>query len=529
MGVLNDIDNLDIKIRNSRSNRFVDNLANDSRIDRIKKLLVKQEISVKLYDMVSTEERDKITYKLLKDIYSLLENTDFKSKLVDEYNNQLKKSPQLYNILKSVLPNNNNGMVEGRNRVIDIESATSKDIFTEDFKQILLDTTLSYDEKMQKLAFWSNKVAHECVIEIKEMSDYFLDDIENNEVLKTINATRKTPGAKFKFLIERAIYDKNIRAEYRFNADELVKLIDSKDFDMSKCKDENFVKFKKLMDNLQLNCKNPNDVKRIVHCMQMQEMCDMFFDIKDNAIENLAKYLNDPNVPEEQKNVVMFKVNDSETLSSSTNYSHEKGLLHSTSRIVIMNKDMYEDYCKFCSKGFITNKLAESYALSKNITPKEARARLKNIYRGRELSETERIAILSACSATVLHANNIGLKRLEKKNNIKIPDLCSPLITSIAFSGTPISPLRPIKNLASYLTGIKKNNDINKSRFSGNLKKFVSSISRPIIKSMEKIIISKNPNRPIRYYRDYGTYDKDKEKYKEESSVPNMGGQEAYI
>ena len=46
---------------------------------------------------------------------------------------------------------------------------------------------------------------------------------------------------------------------------------------------------------------------------------------------------------------------------------------------------------------------------------------------------------------------------------------------------------------------------------------------------MEKIIISKNPNRPIRYYRDYGTYDKDKEKYKEESSVPNMGGQEAYI
>ena len=484
MAIADNLEKFDIDIDKPYNVDFMENLTDDEKMNKIKQLMVRQHLIVNFYNIVENDEIDKINTKLLSNMYALIENTNFKDKLIEEYNSQFKKAPQLYDTLHSKEAKNNIGVTVNDNTTINIRTAVSDDIVTEDFRQILggFGDQLSYDEKMQKLAFWSNKIAHECVTEIKELSDYFLDDLSNIKS-EWSNGREKSPGVKFKNIIENMAYDRISKIEYGFDLKKILELVNSDQFSINNCKDEDFLKFKKLSEKYGLNLKDKEGINRLIHCCQMQDMCDTFFYIKDNAIENLIKYLDDPNIPESEKNVVMFKVNDLETKSNISKYSHDTGMYHSTSRIVIMNKEMYKEYCEFCSKGFITKKLIENYSISKGISLKDAKRELKEMFDGNEISENQKISLLAICGATVLHGNNIGIERIEKKHNIKIQDDCSPLMTSIAFSGTPVTPLICEKNIEKNVSQIREDNIYNKRKYNGDKKEFVNDVKQPVFSS----------------------------------------------
>ena len=388
---------------------------------------------------------------ILDNLYRLIENTNCKYNLKYNHNKNFKRSRKLMALCGSKQTTINNGET--------IDDTDSPDIVTKCFKSY---SSVSTEEKMQAIAFWSNRIAHGCSVEIENFAEYFLGPSKDEYESRC----KKKEFAEEIYNIHKKF---DTESKYRFSQPRVLHMMQSPDFDFNTCNDPNFITVKKLMNDFKVKCNNKEDVRNFIYCNKLQDMTDNFYALKDNAVVDVAKYLNGPE--KENGNIVALRVSDNNMVNKDK---------ESLSRIILVNKEIYEEYFKFndslsFSYAFIDNSLDKN-----KIGTKEKLEACRNMLRGKLVSENrDRMisdnilnALMQLGAVSVFH---IPDKELEKYD-IDLPEVNSPLVECMANYGAGIFDIAASsvtkKGLKNFLAEQRERCMINEHIYDGDYERF---------------------------------------------------------
>ena len=388
---------------------------------------------------------------ILDNLYRLIENTNCKYNLIYNHNKNFKRSRKLMALCGSKPATENNGNT--------IDDSDSPDIVTKCFKSY---SNVSTEEKMQAIAFWSNRIAHGCSVEIENFAEYFLESSKDDYEAKC----KRKEFAEEIYNIHKKF---DTEPKYRFSQPKVLNMMQSQDFDFNTCNDQNFLTVKNLMNDFNIKCDNKEDVRNFIYCNKLQDMTDNFYALKDNAVVDVVKYLSGPG--RENSNIIALRVSDNNMVNKDK---------ESLSRIILVNREIYEEYFKFndslsFSYAFIDNSLDKN-----KIGTKEKLEACRNMLRGKLVSENrDRMisdnilnALMQLGAVSVFH---IPDKELEKYG-IDLPEVNSPLIECMANYGAGIfdiaaSPVTK-KGLKNFLAEQRERCMINKQMYDDDYERF---------------------------------------------------------
>lgn len=387
---------------------------------------------------------------ILDGMYRIFVNTSFMNQIVDKYNKNYENMSNISRFCTSDPVELNKGKnkvfvkdgVEKKVNVISLNTSTSKDIVTTDFKNIREDF-IGLDEKMQKTAFWANQLAHAASDEVKTFTEQFMGAQSSKEESERAadNFSKKIQNAYFKYM------DK---PEYKFRLNYLSQLVDEKDFDFKKSTDPDFLKAKQLMNDANVKCKDVSFVRNFLHCIEMQQCTEQAFEIKNQAIKSLVLFLNDPQIDDEEKILKMYRVKDNKTKDRKRN---------NTSRLLILNKTMDRTLLQFNDNRFYSKKAYDNIALELKEKKGDVYTAIESIKTDEliadehnEINEEKATALSELCGVTSFHVSDVELDSLCEKNDIKLEEKVSPIQYCLAFYGGGVSEVYPNANKTSSLT-----------------------------------------------------------------------------
>ena len=195
--------------------RIANNLLSITNQKIMLKLLTLQEKYLQNYNLDGREKLYDLNTEILDNFYRMIENTNCKNNLIKNHNNNFKYSRDLSKLCGSVPAIDNAGE--------SLKSDRSKDVVSSDFRKCI---NALEDEKMQKVAFWANKIAHAGKDEIATFTEQFLGETRGEKELE-----RKK--SMFTARIAKANTAFNSEPTYQFNQNALFRLVDGEDFDFA--------------------------------------------------------------------------------------------------------------------------------------------------------------------------------------------------------------------------------------------------------------------------------------------------------
>lgn len=434
--------------------RIANNLLSITNQKIMLKLLTLQEKYLQNYNLDGREKLYDLNTEILDNFYRMIENTNCKNNLIKNHNNNFKYSRDLSKLCGSVPAIDNAGE--------SLKSDRSKDVVSSDFRKCI---NALEDEKMQKVAFWANKIAHAGKDEIATFTEQFLGETRGEKELE-----RKK--SMFTARIAKANTAFNSEPTYQFNQNALFRLVDGEDFDFATNTNPDFLKAKALMKAKNIPCRNKLDIKSFIYCNKIQNMNNNFFAFKDNAVNNLILHLNDPQIDEDDKNIMAFRIKDNKM----TNMKDEN-----LSRIVLANKTMYDIYLKYNDSVNFTDKHIENYLPDKN-NDKDKKREIKEIFKEkfdtRCISPNIMNGLMEKCSVSSFHVVDKTLDKFLDKTGAVIEDSCPPIVECMAFNGGNIYDIAPSiekeDGLSEFLESQEKLNSYNEKKYEGNYERMYS-------------------------------------------------------
>lgn len=461
-------------VKGAKTVRIANNLLNSKNENIILDMLILQQKLLKDYNGEGRSKLDKVNSYILDNFYRIVENTNCKDNLITSHNGNYRYSKELFDLCSSPSFIINTGD--------SLKNDKSKDVVTEDFRKC---KDACEDEKMQKVAFWANRIAHGCTDEIATFTEQYMG----------VSNTEDEAEKKKKIFLKR-VYKANEyftnQPEYRFNQSRLSLLIKKDDFDFESCIDPDFLKAKDLMREAKIPCRDKIAVKNFIYCNKLQNMTNNFYAFKDNAVENLILHLNDPQIDEEDKHIEAFRIKD-------RNMKGRNG--ESLSRIVLANKSMYDQYLKYNDSVNFTDKHIDSFSDNGYVNDshkRKIRGELKSIFSDRNIDTNCMNALMEKCSVSVFHVPDKALDKFTLTQNIQINDTYPPIVECMAYNGGNIYDITPSqkkeKGLEEYLRDQQLRNLTNEKRYNENFEKMYSEKK---IEKKAKSIVQNIQNRNV--------------------------------
>ena len=403
------------------SARLFVSILNGKNFKYFKKLALELDKYVNEVPVDSQKRTTKLYDKLLDSMFRLTENTNFKSAIIKWHNNYFRGcSGEIRDYCSS-----NEYRIHNIQSLDDLdENNKFLDIVTKDFIQ-----TCKYgsdDEKMQKTAYWANRIAHGCENEINTFADEFLGKYYNQYQVaeKHKEFLKKIRKANKKFTDE----------QWRFDEADLQNEIMKEDFDINISTNPNVLKALALAKEVKLNINSPEMLRDFVYCNKLESAAKNFHAIKDTSTVDLINYLKNPNIDEEDKNLVVIKVPDKKM-------KNQEG--EALTRVVVINKEIYEEYFKNNTSLFFSNTFLSQFVDDKSKNKEseinKLREKLTKQYNDRMIDEESMKILMEIGAVSVYHIPNSELI----KNNIELDEPCSPLVECAANYASPIADISP--------------------------------------------------------------------------------------
>lgn len=148
------------------------------------------------------------------------------------------------------------------------------------------------DVKTQKLALWSNKIAHYIEKDsLRYMTDfgYGLMNLNKNNISQRDKDRQKSAENKFISNMRRAYKKYTEEDKYKFAVDKVYQDLNDEKKDINNSADQNIINLKKLMNSTGFS-RSSNDrdaMKSFLHCLRDQHNKDIFFKLKTNQAKEL--------------------------------------------------------------------------------------------------------------------------------------------------------------------------------------------------------------------------------------------------
>lgn len=334
------------------------------------------------------------------------------------------------------------------------------------------------DVKTQKLALWSNKIAHYIEKDsLRYMTDfgYGLMNLNKNNISQRDKDRQKSAENKFISNMRRA-YKKYVEEDkYKFAVDKVYQFLSDEKKDINNTVDQNIINLKKLMNSTGFG-RSSNDrdaMKSFLHCMRDQRNKDIFFKLKTNLAKELLlekKELNGDNVLDAYY-VEDFAIKDN------------KG--RNTIRFVSYNQNEGNRYMNNNDCYSITRAWKEStkYEKADEILSKNTNNRNRHEYdnivneiinkecgNGKQMTKSELGALCNIISASVYHLPKDEIMDFCNKNGIELRKYKNLTEKSVALSGVQAVDVgfgsksndKPFEELPRYRTLRKEAKEIEK-------------------------------------------------------------------
>lgn len=440
--------------------RFIPKILTSNAKSTIKTIIKSTDNLLAHYDKNGVPE--KIREKsdtILQYFYYLIENTDFKEKIIDQHNDEYSNDWKLSKVMTSDkhLHNDIKTLKSKTDKKLTylqvLKNSKSKDLVTKDFKDNLLAMD---DEVFQKISSWANRFAHRCDGEIESVGGSLTFDVPENET--PAKKQRLIDGYKRDFSTDlfKAYKDFKNDVTYSCNIKEILKNIDENKYnkDLYAEKDINVQKILSLIKKYYPNqIVDEEFLRKYTYCMDLEESCVDFFEIKNQAIKELliyqdrAKELNKEQGEDlyEEQNIITFVVPDVTKTKDGK----------PTCRVVSMNKKEYDTYIRFNNSYSFSTKHIKMYAKKHNISDYEAERYMTDAVSGDKLTVTERKALMAKCAVNSYHipvdeldtfVNDHGIKNLNKDY--------PPLVECFAFSGSTLYDITPSTEKEKVLSSV---------------------------------------------------------------------------
>lgn len=429
--------------------KFIPKLLTTSAKNGIKSLVKQNDLLLSKYDNEGVPK--KIIEKsnlILQYYYYLIENTDFKNKIIDDHNSEYIDEPELSKVMLSKGhvyndPKTMKGANENRKHsyLEFLENSKSNDVVTKDFK----DNKLALDDEiLQKVSNWSNRIAHRLNDEISEVGkkmnfNPMLYPDDRTKVKKSPNRLKKEFSTEVYFAYKEFKNDKNLSC----SIDEILKNIDNYNNNLALEKDENVKKMIKLIKKHYPDQKIDKEfLRQFTYCMNIEDSCLDFFEMKNISSKELIimqERIKEKNIEKgediyEDQNIITFVVPDIKLTKDGK----------PTCRVVSLSKSEYDRYIKYNDSYSFSPAHIEMYAKKYHISVEEAKKLMQESVSGNKLTATERKALMAKCAVTSFHIpldelNDFAAERGIKYLNREYP----PLIECIAYSGTTLYDVVP--------------------------------------------------------------------------------------
>lgn len=294
----------------------------------------------------------------------------------------------------------------------------------------------------QKLALWSNKIAHKT----EENSIRYMSDLNYGI---NISKDKLTPKDRERQKSEESRFIKNLRKaynlytdkdEYKFAQDKAYVQIMSDDFDITNVTDQNVLNLQKLMNEcgFSRSSGNKDAMRSFLFCLRDQRTKDYLFKAKENFSKDLLLQINELG---EESTLKAYYVKD---------YATKDNKGRSTVRLVVGNAaelenlvekndcvymtKSWEESLKFENADKIVSKLGDDNSPAKFQNELDKITK-KTISKGTKIYRSERDATIAKCSATVFHLPEEETLSFCEKNGFNMEEGVSLTQKTVAFGG----------------------------------------------------------------------------------------------
>lgn len=398
--------------------------------------------------------------KILLYYYSLIENTDLKDDIItnnnEEYINDkvlsqiMLSSNNIFNNVKEIKP------LKGKKGITLaqlLKNSKSKDLVTKNFK----DNKYAMDDELyQKVATWSNTLAHRCENEIKNISESISFDVLNIKNKKNKDEEISKMKSNFgKELFEAHTEYKN-NTNYACDLKEIIKNLNEYSDDLYA---EDNINVKRILSLIKEHYPNQivdkDFLGKYTYCLELQDTCADLFEMKNIATKQLLLYQDrtkEKNKSQgddlyEDQSVISFIVPD--TVKTKDNKS--------TCRVISLNKTEYDKYIKYNNNYTFSTKYIQMYSQKYSINERDAESYLRNSQTGYKISSRERKALMSKCAVSSYHIPVDYLEDFIEKREIKnINKTYPPIVENLAYSGSTLYDITPSPKKEEFLSKILK-------------------------------------------------------------------------
>lgn len=294
----------------------------------------------------------------------------------------------------------------------------------------------------QKLALWSNKIAHKVEENsIKYMSDFYYGiNINKNKITQQDIDKQRKEEVRFIRNLRKAYNNYTTKDEYKFAIDKAYVEIMSDNFNIANITDQNVLNLQKLMNasGFSKGAESKEAMKSFLFCMRDQRTKDQLFKAKENFSKDLLIQINELG---EESTLKAYYVKD---------YAVKDSKGRDTIRLVVGNSVELENLvdqndCIYMTKAW-EESIKEENAdriLAKLGDDKqdfeyqnEAKKMVKKIVnKGTKIYRSERDATIAKCSATVFHLPEEETLEFCRENGFNLEEGVSLTQKTVAFGG----------------------------------------------------------------------------------------------
>lgn len=295
--------------------------------------------------------------------------------------------------------------------------------------------------EIQKLALWSNKLAHS----VENDSVRYMTDLGYGYT--SWYKKQITPEQKEKNKIREKRFIANLRKSYRryteedkykFAIDKAYNQISQEDFDIN-TKDQNIINLRKLMNasGFSRSSNDKNAMRSFLTCLRNQRNKDYLFRLKENFTKELMIKINKL---KEDSTLGAYYVDD---------YAVKDNKGRDTIRVVFHNKGEANRYIENNDYMYITKAWKESLKIEnaaqivrevkEDATTKDYEDKLDEIIdkkvKGKHMTRSELDSLCVLLSASVYHVPKYEFLNYFRKNGIEIDKAKNVTQKSIAYAG----------------------------------------------------------------------------------------------
>ncbi len=444
--------------------RIIPTLLSSNCKSAIKTIIKQNEELLKQFDVKGTVKKIRgKNDKILLYYYRLIENTDLKDEIIKENNeeyindkvlSQVMLSPNsTFNNIKEIKP------LEGKKGVTFsqiLKNSNSKDLVTKNFK----DNKYAMDDEIyQKVATWSNILAHRCENEIKSIAGSINFDTLNIEDEKGKQRQLRKMKYEFSKDIFKAHKDYKSSIDYACDLKEILKNIDDYNDNLYAEDDINVKKMLSLIKKYYPDqLVDKEFLKKYTYCLDLEDTCIDFFEMKNIATKELLLYqdrIKEKNKSQgediyEDQNIISFIVPD-------TIKTKDK---KPTCRVVSLNKSEYDKYIKYNNNYDFSNNYIQMYSKKYNIDEQQAAEYLTDSQTGYRISLREKKALMAKCAISSYHMPLDYIENFVEERDLKnINKTYPPIIENLAYTGIPLYDITPSPKKDDFLSKVLKDQE----------------------------------------------------------------------